>query len=108
MKMWRWSNAATSLIAFDSSMPLPNTSPDMSPHAGDRDRVGLNVDAHFEEMALDGNPRALGGDAHRLVVVAVASRRWRRRRRARSCAPARCALATSEKVAVPLSAATTK
>ena len=31
MKMWRWSNAATSLIAFDSSMPLPNTSPDMSP-----------------------------------------------------------------------------
>ena len=29
--MWRWSKAATSLIAFDSSMPLPNTSPDMSP-----------------------------------------------------------------------------
>ena len=31
MKMSRWSKAATSLIACDSSMPLPNTSPDMSP-----------------------------------------------------------------------------
>ena len=29
--MWRWSNAATSLIARLSSIPLPNTSPDMSP-----------------------------------------------------------------------------
>src|SRR5688572_22544215 len=29
--MWRWSKAATSLIALLSSMPLPNTSPDMSP-----------------------------------------------------------------------------
>ena len=71
MKMWRWSNAATSLIAFDSSMPLPNTSPDMSPQPATRDRVGLNVDAHFQEVALDRDPGALGGDAHRLVVVAV-------------------------------------
>jgi hypothetical protein len=31
MKMWRWSNTATSRIVFESSMPLPNTSPDMSP-----------------------------------------------------------------------------
>ena len=31
MKMWRWSKAATSLMCGDSSMPLPNTSPDMSP-----------------------------------------------------------------------------
>ena len=29
--MWRWSNAATSRMCRDSSMPLPNTSPDMSP-----------------------------------------------------------------------------
>ena len=29
--MWRWSKAATSLMWRDSSMPLPNTSPDMSP-----------------------------------------------------------------------------
>ena len=27
--------------------------------AGDGDRVRLNVDAHFEEVALDRNPRAL-------------------------------------------------
>ena len=31
----------------------------------------LDVDAHFEEVALDRDPRALGGDPHRLVVVAV-------------------------------------
>ena len=30
-KMWRWSNAATSFSWRDSSTPLPNTSPDMSP-----------------------------------------------------------------------------
>ena len=29
--MWRWSNAATSLMCRDSNIPLPNTSPDMSP-----------------------------------------------------------------------------
>jgi hypothetical protein len=31
MKMWRWSKAASSLSLCDSSMPLPNTSPLMSP-----------------------------------------------------------------------------
>ena len=31
MKMCRWSNAATSLMCSDSSIPLPKTSPDMSP-----------------------------------------------------------------------------
>ena len=31
MKTWRWSKAATSLRLGDRSMPLPNTSPDMSP-----------------------------------------------------------------------------
>ena len=30
-KMWRWSNAASRRMCLDSSMPLPNTSPDMSP-----------------------------------------------------------------------------
>ena len=29
--MSRWSKAATSFRHFDKSMPLPNTSPDMSP-----------------------------------------------------------------------------
>ena len=31
MKMSRWSKAAMSLMVFSRSMPLPNTSPDMSP-----------------------------------------------------------------------------
>ena len=31
MKMCRWSNAATSLMCSESSIPLPKTSPDMSP-----------------------------------------------------------------------------
>ena len=39
--------------------------------AGHLDRVGLDVDALFEKVALDRNPCALGGNAHRLVVVAV-------------------------------------
>ena len=34
---------------------------------------GLDVDAHFAEMALDRDPGAAGGDPHRLVVVALAS-----------------------------------
>src|SRR4029079_14036436 len=35
------------------------------------DLVGLYVDAHFDEMALHGNPRALRRDPRRLVVVSV-------------------------------------
>ena len=31
MKMWRWSKASSNRMCGDSSMPLPNTSPDMSP-----------------------------------------------------------------------------
>ena len=31
MKTWRWSNAASKRVCRDRSMPLPNTSPDMSP-----------------------------------------------------------------------------
>ena len=31
MKTFRWSNAATRQSWFESSIPLPNTSPDMSP-----------------------------------------------------------------------------
>ena len=69
-KMWRWSKAASSRICFDSSMPLPNTSPDMSPHADDGEGLGLDVLAQFAEVALHRLPGAAGGDAHGLVVVA--------------------------------------
>ena len=38
--------------------------------ADDGEVLGLGVDAHLAEVPLDAFPRALGGDAHRLVVVA--------------------------------------
>ena len=38
--------------------------------ADDGEVLGLGVDTHLPEMAFDGLPRALGGDAHHLVVVA--------------------------------------
>ena len=37
------------------------------------DRVRLDVDPSLQEMALDRDPRALGGDPHRLVIVTVGS-----------------------------------
>ena len=70
--MWRWSNAATSRRLSHSSMPLPKTSPDMSPMPttviGSGRRRGR--DAAVAAHAL---PRATRGDAHLLVVVAVAA-----------------------------------
>ncbi len=106
MKMWRWSKAASSLMCCDSSMPLPNTSPDMSPTPTTVKGVRLDVDAELAEVALDRLPGAARGDAHLLVVVAgraargegvvepeavVARRaRWRCRRRWRCpCRPRR-------------------
>ena len=71
MKTWRWSNAATSRIWCDSSMPLPNTSPDMSPMPTRGERLGHHVAAQLAEVPLDALPRAPGGDPERLVVVAV-------------------------------------
>ena len=56
--------------ARDSSMPLPNTSPDMSPMPTTVKSSRLGVDAQLAEVALDRLPGAAGGDAHRLVVVA--------------------------------------
>ena len=38
--------------------------------ADDGEVLGLGVDAHLAEVSLHRLPRALGGDAHRLVVVA--------------------------------------
>ena len=38
--------------------------------ADDGEVLGLGVDAHLAEVPFDAFPRALGGDAHRLVVVA--------------------------------------
>ena len=51
-------------------MPLPKTSPDMSPTPTTVNSSCLRVDAQLAEVPLDALPRALGGDPHRLVVVA--------------------------------------
>ena len=56
--------------ARDSSMPLPNTSPDMSPTPTHGEVLRLAIAAQRAEVALDRFPGALGGDAHALVVVA--------------------------------------
>ena len=95
-KTCRWSKAATSRMCSESSMPLPKTSPLMSPTPTTVKSCGLGVDAHLAEVPLDRLPGAAGGDAHRLVVVAgraargervvepeavaTAPRRWRCRR----------------------------
>ena len=69
-KTWRWSNAASSRMCGDSSMPLPNTSPDMSPMPTTVKSVRLDVGPELAEVALDRLPRAARRDAHLLVVVA--------------------------------------
>ena len=70
MKMSRWSKAATSLIVRSRSMPLPNTSPDMSPTPTTVNGVLPMSTSDLAEMALDRFPGAARGDAHLLVVVA--------------------------------------
>ena len=106
-KMWRWSNAATSLKCGERSIPLPNTSPDMSPMpttvSGSRS-ASLPSDAGVAAHAL---PGAAGGDAHRLVVVAGAAARGERVAEPEAVL-VEISLAMSLNVAVPLSAATTR
>ena len=55
----------------ESSIPLPNTSPDMSPIPTTVKSLALDVGAELAEVALDRLPRAARGDPHLLVVVAV-------------------------------------
>ena len=59
-----------SLIWCDRSMPLPKTSPDMSPTPRTVKGVRLDIDIRFAEMPLHGLPGAARGDAHLLVVIA--------------------------------------
>ena len=73
----------------------------------DGDLLVGDVDAQPAEVAPHGLPRAARGDPHPLVVVA--GRPARRERVAEpEAAPAAISFATSENVAVPLSAATTR
>ena len=61
---------ATSRIWSDSSMPLPNTSPDMSPMPTTVNGSVVDVDAELAEVALDRLPGAARRDPELLVVVA--------------------------------------
>src|SRR5262249_53995733 len=94
MKMWRWSNAAIRRVCLDSSMPLANTSPGMSPAPDPGEACGwplrprgpqggltgcpAPIAAERAEVALDRFPGALRGDAHALVVVADRAARGER------------------------------
>ena len=68
----------TSRMCCDSSMPLPNTSPDMSPMPTTVKSSLLHVVAELAEVALDRLPGAARGDAHLLVVVAARAARGER------------------------------
>ncbi len=70
MKMSRWSKAAISRVWSDKSMPLPNTSPDMSPTPTTVKGVVWMSRLSSRKCRFTASQRALGGDAHLLVVVA--------------------------------------
>ena len=65
-------------MCSESSIPLPKTSPLMSPTPTTVKSWRLGVDAHLAEVPLDRLPRTAGGDAHRLVVVAGRATRGER------------------------------
>ncbi len=57
-------------MVVSRSMPLPNTSPDMSPTPATVNGVARDIDVHLAEVALHGFPRTARRNAHLLVVVA--------------------------------------
>ena len=94
-------------VVATSSIPLPNTSPAMSPMPTTVKGSRCTSTCQLAEVPLHGLPGAAGGDAHRLVVVA---RRTTGGEGIAQPEPVLVAtsLAMSENVAVPLSAATTR
>ena len=80
-------------------------------HVADADRGERrpgDVDVHLAEMALHRFPGAARGDAHALVVVAGRAARGEGVAQPEAVLLPKSPLAMSEKVAVPLSAATTR
>jgi hypothetical protein len=90
----------------ESSIPLPNTSPDMSP-IPTTVKARLVSTSELAEVPSSPLPRRRGGDAHLLVVVAGRTARGEGVAEPEAVAR-RMPLAVSENVAVPLSAATTR
>ena len=70
MKMSRWSKAAMRRICSDSSMPLPKTSPDMSPTPTTVKGVVWMSMSISRKWRLTASHAPRAGDAHLLVVVA--------------------------------------
>ena len=104
-KTCRWSNAASRWICRDSSMPLPKTSPDMSPMP-----TTVNGRAHSRRARGSGasrSPRPARRDAERLVVEPLEPPDANASPSQKPYSIA-IALAVSESAAVPLSAATTR
>ncbi len=71
MKMSRWSKAATSLQVVGAQHGVAEHVARHVADADDGHRLGLHVDLQLGEVVADGHPRAPGGDAEPLVVVAV-------------------------------------
>ena len=71
MKMSRWSKAATSFVAGESSMPVAEHVARHVADADHRERRRLDVDVHLAEVPLHRLPGAARRDPHLLVVVAV-------------------------------------
>ena len=78
MKTCRWSNAADEPDVLREQHAVAE---DVTAHvadADDREVLGLGVEVDLAEVPLDRLPRAPGGDAHRLVVVAGRATRGER------------------------------
>ena len=73
MKMWRWSNAATSLHVRRAQHAVAEHVARHVADADDGELVAVGVLAEHAGVAAHALPRAACGDAHRLVVVAVAA-----------------------------------
>ena len=106
--MSRWSKAATSFMAARQQHAVAEHVARHVADAGDGDGLGLDVDVDLAEVALHRLPGAARRDAHLLVVVALAAARREGVAEPVAASRAESALAMSEKVAVPLSAATTR
>ena len=94
--------------ACERSIPLPNTSPDMSPTPTTVKRALLDVVPELAEVPAHALPRAAGGDPERLVVVARRAARGERIAEPEAVLDRRSRSPMSESAAVPLSAATTR
>ena len=105
--MCRWSNAATSRMCSDNSIPLPNTSPDMSP-------TPTTVKSWFWQSCPSSRKCRLTDSQAPRAVIPIALWSYPTEPPEANASPSQnpysfaTPFAMSENVAVPLSAATTR